>query len=223
MENIFKYFTEKFTESGNVDYTKMTRVLDKGVILTNGGKFDLPNGYLYTLASIETALKFLEALDGPDILFTQWPIDNGFSGATSSMSTGILNKWGSKSQTEFETKGVYEATNSTSDLSWFSTTYKFVLNYSDAKEAAQAAQAEKSISEGPIKEIRKSSSSIFLDRGIVIYYSSETDSILFSSVETFLKYSEAVGVFNSTLSVKYNYFENGTKFYDNYLNLPVYF
>ena len=119
-----------------------------------------------------------------------------------------------------KTKGVYEATNSTSDLSWFSTNYKFVLNYSYAK---QAAQAEESISEGPIKEIRKSSSSIFLDKGIVIYYSSETDSILFSSVETFLKYSEAVGVYNSTLSVKYNYFESGTKFYDNYLNPPVYF
>ena len=199
MENIFKYFTEKFTESGNVDYKKMSKVLDKGMILTNGGKFDLPNGYLYTLAAIETALKFLEALDGPDILFTQWTTDNGFSGATSSMSTGILNEWNSEYQSQFETKGVYEATNSRSDLSWFSTNYKFVLNYGD----------------------NKSSPGAFLDRGIVIYYSSETDSILFSSVETFLKYSEAVGVYNSTLSVKYNYFENGTKFYDNYLNPPV--
>jgi len=221
MENIFKYFTEKFTESGNVNYEKMSRVLDKGMILTNGGKFDLPNGYLYTLSSIETALKFLETLDGPDIVFTQWVIDNGFSGATSSMSTGILNEWGSEDQLEFEKSGVYEATNSTSDLSWFSTTYKFVLKYS-TRDAQEAVKAE--VSDSPTKATRKSSSSsMFLDKGIVIYYSSETDSIIFSSVETFLKYSEAVGVYNSTLSVKYNYFENGTKFYDNYLNTPVYF
>jgi hypothetical protein len=183
MENIFKYFTEKFTESGNVNYEKMDRILDKGMVLTNGGKFDIPNGYLYTLASIETALKFLEASNGPDIVFTQWTTDNGFSGATSSISTGILNEWGSEYQSEFETKGVYEATNSRSDLSWFSTTYKFVLNYGN-----------------------EFSPSRILDKGIVIYYSSETDSIVFSSVETFLKYAEAVGVYNTTLSIKYNYF-----------------
>ena len=47
MENIFKYFTEKFTESGSVDYKKMSRVLDQGVILTNGGKFDLPNAFIH--------------------------------------------------------------------------------------------------------------------------------------------------------------------------------
>jgi hypothetical protein len=182
MENIFKYFTEKFTESGNVDYKKMSRVLDKGMILTNGGKFDLPNGYLYTLSSVETALKFLEALDGPDIVFTQWVIDNGFSGATSSIYNGILNEWGSEYVAEFEKSGLFEATNSTSDLSWFSTTYKFVLNYG--------------ANSSPVNIINK---------GIVIYYSSETDSIIFSGVETFLKYSEAVGVYNSTLSVKYNY------------------
>jgi hypothetical protein len=191
MENIFKYFTEKFTESGNVDYEKMDRILDKGMVLTNGGKFDLPNGYLYTLASIETALKFLEASNGPDIVFTQWTTDNGFSGATSSISTGILNEWGSEYQSEFETKGVYEATNSRSDLSWFSTTYKFVLNYGNELTPSR-----------------------FLDKGIVIYYSSETDSIVFSGVETFLKYAEAVGVSNTTLSIKYNYFENGNKFFE---------
>jgi hypothetical protein len=183
MENIFKYFTGKFTESGNVDYKKMSRVLDKGMILTNGGKFDLPNGYLYTLSSVETALKFLEALDGPDIVFTQWVIDNGFSGATSSISTGILNEWGSEYLAEFEKSGLYEATNSTSDLSWFSTTYKFVLNYGN-----------------DISPDR------LLDKGIVIYYSSESDSIVFSSVETFLKYAEAIGLYNTTLNIKYNTF-----------------
>ena len=194
MENIFKYFTGKFTESGNVDYKKMSRVLDKGMILTNGGKFDLPNGYLYTLSSLETAMKLLEALSSESVVFTQWVIDNGFSGVSSSMSTGILNEWGSEYQSEFETKGVYEATNSRSDLSWFSTTYKFVLNYGNELTPSR-----------------------FLDKGIVIYYSSETDSIVFSGVETFLKYAEAVGVSNTTLSIKYNYFENGNKFY-YYLN-----
>ena len=183
MENIFKYFTGKFTESGDVNYKKMSRVLDKGMILTNGGKFDLPNGYLYTLSSVETALKFLEALDGPDIVFTQWVIDNGFSGATSSISTGILNEWGSEYLAEFEKSGLYEATNSTSDLSWFSTTYKFVLNYGN-----------------DISPDR------LLDKGIVIYYSSESDSIVFSSVETFLKYAEAIGLYTTTLNIKYNTF-----------------
>ncbi len=183
MENIFKYFTGKFTESGDVNYKKMDRVLDKGMILTNGGKFDLPNGYLYTLSSVETALKFLEALDGPDIVFTQWPIDNGFSGATSSIYNGILNEWGSEYLAEFEKSGLYEATNSTSDLSWFSTTYKFVLNYGN-----------------DISPDR------LLDKGIVIYYSSESDSIVFSSVETFLKYAEAIGLYTTTLNIKYNTF-----------------
>ena len=194
MENIFKYFTGKFTESGDVNYKKMDRTLDKGMVITNGGKFDLPNGYLYTLSSLETAMKLLEALSSESVVFTQWVIDNGFSGVSSSMSTGILNEWGSEYQSEFETKGVYEATNSRSDLSWFSTTYKFVLNYGNELTPSR-----------------------FLDKGIVIYYSSETDSIVFSGVETFLKYAEAVGVSNTTLSIKYNYFENGNKFY-YYLN-----
>jgi len=183
MENIFKYFTEKFTESGDVNYEKMDRIIDKGMVLTNGGKFDLPNGYLYTLSSVETSAKFLEAISSESVVFTQWTTDNGFSGATSSISTGILNEWGSEYLAEFETKGVYEATNSRSDLSWFSTTYKFVLNYGN-----------------------EFSPSRILDKGIVIYYSSETDSIVFSGVETFLKYAEAVGVSNTTLSIKYNYF-----------------
>ena len=183
MENIFKYFTGKFTESGDVNYKKMSRVLDKGMILTNGGKFDLPNGYLYTLSSIETSAKLLEAISSESVVFTQWVIDNGFSGATSSISTGILNEWGSEYQSNFETKGVYEATNSTSDLSWFSTTYKFVLNYGN-----------------DISPDR------LLDQGIVIYYSSESDSIVFSSVETFLKYAEAIGLYTTTLNIKYNTF-----------------
>jgi len=153
------------------------------MVLTNGGKFDLPNGYLYTLSSVETSAKFLEAISSESVVFTQWTTDNGFSGATSSISTGILNEWGSEYLAEFETKGVYEATNSRSDLSWFSTTYKFVLNYGN-----------------------EFSPSRILDKGIVIYYSSETDSIVFSGVETFLKYAEAVGVSNTTLSIKYNYF-----------------
>ena len=182
MENIFKYFTGKFTESGNVDYKKMSRVLDKGMVITNGGKFDLPNGYLYTLSSIETS-KLLEDISSESVVFTQWVIDNGFSGAASSISTGILNEWGSQYQSNFETKGVYEATNSTSDLSWFSTTYKFVLNYGN------------DISPDKL-----------LDQGIVIYYSSESDSIVFSSVETFLKYAEAIGLYTTTLNIKYNTF-----------------
>jgi len=189
MENIFKYFTEKFTESGNVNYTKMSRVLDKGMVITNGGKFDLPNGYLYTLSSVETSAKFLEAISSESVVFTQWVIDNGFSGATSSMSTGILNEWGSEYQSNFETKGVYEATNSTSDLSWFSTTYKFVLNYGNY-----------------FSSVRSSRKNGFLDKGIVIYYSSESDSIVFSSVETFLKYAEAIGLYTTTLNIKYNTF-----------------
>jgi hypothetical protein len=183
MENIFKYFTGKFTESGDVNYKKMSRVLDKGMILTNGGKFDLPNGYLYTLSSIETSAKLLEAISSESVVFTQWGIDNGFSGATSSISTGILNEWGSEYLAEFEKSGLYEATNSTSDLSWFSTTYKFVLNYGN-----------------DISPDR------LLDQGIVIYYSSESDSIVFSSVETFLKYAEAIGLYTTTLNIKYNTF-----------------
>jgi hypothetical protein len=183
MENIFKYFTGKFTESGDVNYKKMDRTLDKGMVITNGGKFDLPNGYLYTLSSIETSAKFLEAISSESVVFTQWVIDNGFSGATSSMSTGILNEWGSEYLAEFEKSGLYEATNSTSDLSWFSTTYKFVLNYGNDFS--------------PVR---------FLDKGIVIYYSSESDSIVFSSVETFLKYAEAIGLYTTTLNIKYNTF-----------------
>jgi hypothetical protein len=183
MENIFKYFTGKFTESGDVNYKKMDTTLDKGMVITNGGKFDLPNGYLYTLSSIETSAKLLEAISSESVVFTQWVIDNGFSGATSSISTGILNEWGSEYLAEFEKSGLYEATNSTSDLSWFSTTYKFVLNYGNDFS--------------PVR---------FLDKGIVIYYSSESDSIVFSSVETFLKYAEAIGLYTTTLNIKYNTF-----------------
>jgi hypothetical protein len=197
MENIFKYFTEKFTESGDVNYEKMDRIIDKGMVLTNGGKFDLPNGYLYTLSSVETSAKFLEAISSESVVFTQWTTDNGFSGATSSISTGILNEWGSEYQSNFETKGVYEATNSTSDLSWFSTTYKFVLNYGNDILRQQAAQ-------------RQAQTSRILDKGIVIYYSSETDSIVFSSVETFLKYAEAIGLYTTTLNIKYNTFGGGS-------------
>ena len=178
-KNIFKYFTNYFTNSGEVDYESMIRVLDKGILITNNNEFDIPIGQLYTLSTVETSFKLLEALS--NLSLDTWSSENGFNSANSNILSGLTGD----DLDSYNSLGVYEATGTYSYLEWFSETYNFVDNYANDPSPATV-----------------------LSRGIVIFYNSNTDSIIFSSVETFLKYAEALRV-NSNLpesisSVKYN-------------------
>jgi hypothetical protein len=178
------------------------RILDKGLVLTNeSGEFEAPEKNIYVLASVETYLKFAEAFgtdneseDDIDIniaasvetylkfneaYYSQvFNLNYNYENQTEFLSTwlNIINwsniEWSDRTE---EVEDKVEILDRVLDKGIVELGYLKIKNYSE-------------VYENPLVFDR------ILDKGIVISYNGINNNILISSVETYLKYAEALGL-----------------------------
>ena len=180
------------------------RVLDKGLVLTNeSGEFETPEKNVYVFASVETYLKFNEALttnnesdDDIDINIAAsvetylkfneavryypqvFNLNYNYENQTEFLSTwlNIINwsniEWSDRTE---EVEGKVEILDRVLDKGIVELGYLKIKNYSEVYENPEVFDR-------------------ILDKGIVVSYREINNNILISSVETYLKYAEAVGL-----------------------------
>jgi hypothetical protein len=189
------------------------RILNKGLVLTNeSGEFEAPEKNIYVISSIETYLKFHEALatdneseDDIDINVAA-SVESYLKFAEATAQTIGGEEMGYSDQV-FNLKYNYE--NQTEFLS----TWLNIINWSNIEWSDRTEEVEgkveildrvldKGIVELGYLKI-KNYSEVYenplvfdriLDKGIVISYNGINNNILISSVETYLKYAEALGL-----------------------------
>jgi hypothetical protein len=218
-KDILRYFIDYC--KGDADYdpnlgTNITlqpvafdRILDKGLVLTNeSGEFEAPEKNIYVLASVETYLKFAEALgtdneseDDIDINIAAsvetylkfneavryypqvFNLNYNYENQTEFLSTwlNIINwsniEWSDRTE---EVEDKVEILDRVLDKGIVELGYLKIKNYSE-------------VYENPLVFDR------ILDKGIVISYREMKNNILISSVETYLKYAEAIATVPATV------------------------
>lgn len=208
-KDILRYFIDYCKEDNSLIAEPFDRILDKGIVLTNeNGEFEAPEKNVYVFSGVETYLKFAEAVGSLDEASENIAINVASSvetylkfaeavGQTVGQSENTLNIRVSGNILEYN----YE--NNTEFLS----TWLNVMDWSNiAENLEEKFQIFERILDKGIVELGylqlKNYSDIYedaetferiLDKGIVISYREENNNILISSVETYLKYAEALG------------------------------
>jgi hypothetical protein len=180
------------------------RILDKGLVLTNeSGEFEAPEKNVYVFASVETYLKFNE------VVATNNESDDDIDiNIAASVETYLkFNEAVRNNQQVFSLNYNYE--NQTEFLStWLNIINWSNIEWSDKTEEVQdKVQIFDRIVDKGIVELGylkiKNYSEVYenpevfdriLDKGIVISYREINNNILISSVETYLKYADALGL-----------------------------
>ena len=200
-KDILKYFIDYCKDDNGVfDSEMFDRLIDKGEILTNeNGEFEIPEKNVYVFASVETYLKFAEAY------WTWFTINYKYQRHELKISSSV------ETYLKFaEASGFTSGSNKSNyklfkDNDFLDSYLEFIEDgryFEDLEEKAEFIDRilDKGIVEHgklKFKDYSDAYQNLLdldrrLDKGLVVFYDKKTNSIGIASVETYLKFAEAL-------------------------------